>query len=69
MHTGKTGKWIALSVITVVYIITNSIFKKHLAGDAKMDVFWTIYNTLDEIGRRELIKRLMVRPLKNNSID
>ncbi|MCG7847928.1 MAG: hypothetical protein MIO93_01935 [ANME-2 cluster archaeon] len=42
---------------------------KHLAGDAKMDVFWTIYNTLDEIGRRELIKRLMVRPLKTHNID
>jgi len=34
-----------------------------------MDVFWTIYTTLDEIGRRKLIKRLMVRPLKNDNID
>lgn len=34
-----------------------------------MDVFWTIYNTLDEIGRRELIKKLMVRPLKTDNID
>ena len=37
-------------------------------GDAIMDIFWTLYCKLDEGGRKELIKQLMVKPKSSPKI-
>lgn len=41
--------------------------QKQIRGDAKMDVFWKIYCTMDETGRKELMKRHFSRPINNSS--
>ena len=33
-----------------------------------MDIFWTLYCKLDEGGRKELIKQLMVKPKSHSKI-
>ncbi len=33
-----------------------------------MDIFWTLYCKLDESGRKELIKQLMIKPKSSSKI-